>query len=142
MTSGLPHIKTKAREMYAAGASTEAIAGCFRVTRRTVQKWVAGTVCPASRRAADEAKRRESPDYLQGKRASVEFARMMQARRREDLKLIPEWAKRAGLTDDYIRIARLHGEEAAASACRKLKAVRAGAVTRGQIQSSQFGAVR
>lgn len=36
-------------------------------------------------------------------------------------RIVPKWARDAGLAVDYLQYARMWGEEAAASACRKLK---------------------
>jgi hypothetical protein len=144
MTSGLPHIKAKAREMRAAGAKTLDIATELGVHPRTAHEWVRGVTCPVNHYQQGALRRMADPDYRAVRVAALaqsnEKRKAVRAKSPPSFE-IPGWVERAGLVREFARIARLNGEEAAASACRKLKAARVEAAS-GQIKSSQFGAAR
>ncbi len=73
-----------------------------------------------------EAERRERASMrMKAAHASPAFrVALLAAKRGVD---VPAWAESAGLTEDYIAIARVHDEFAAARVCRRLLAEMRGA---------------
>lgn len=108
-----------ARRMYRAGATLDAIARAQGVSRTTV--FARLTAAGEPRRSQSEATALAWADQQRRAAASIrERARMAAQPDLMEPVEVPRWVP-GGLVDDFIDHARLWGEEAAASHCRRLK---------------------